>query len=81
MLISPESSRRRHDVDDLLLHLLDRRETDRAEVFHFFAEHVAGPLRHVAQDLVLEFFAGALEGHGPLRRFDVLEHRLNVFVR
>ena len=28
----------------------------------------------------LELLAGALEGHGPLRAFDVLEHRLDVVV-
>ena len=27
-----------------------------------------------------EIVARALEGHGPLRAFDVLEHRLNVLV-
>ena len=68
------------DVDDLLLGLLDVREPHRAEVLHFLAEQVAGPLRHVAEDLVLQLGAGALQGHRPLRAFHVLQQRLDVAV-
>lgn len=36
-----------NDVHDLLLHLFDFGEADRAEVFHFFLEECRRPLGHV----------------------------------
>ena len=52
-----------HDIDDLLLDLLDFGELDGAFVFHFLIQHGGGARRHVAHDFLFELGAGAFERH------------------
>src|SRR4051812_3360740 len=49
------------DADDFLLRLLDIAQAHGAEDVHLLAQHLGGALRHVAEEALADFLAGALE--------------------
>ena len=66
--------------DNLLLRLLDLGQPDRALGFEIGLEHLGCPLRHIAEELVLQRLVRALERHNELIGRDLAGQHLHATV-
>ena len=66
-----------HQGDDLLLGRLHLLDLHRAQRVHVLAQHFGAALRHAAQDVVPQLFAGAFERH----RQDLAVHLADHFLQ